>query len=274
MPVIRLLLPICKGFTFASLIAQIAVTILGLVLTLLVTVDDSLAVEQDGEEIVIIRGFGGHWLRADAFQEKLEKRGFRATIIWSHQRSTFSRDLINDIQAGRRRIPVAIVGYSLGATNAQTMAREFGRAGLRVPVLILLDGPTLLEIPSNVGICLHYYRPNLLERVLPTSAVGIRLLSIEGRLKIAQRGMQLQAVDDDNTQIYNVQLNNRGDLAGYKIFDSHATLPGNENLQQTMVAEIYRFHANAIHNELLKTYDDFGPTDERSSDFSPSSLIR
>jgi len=99
----------------------------------------------------------------DSMVDKCRARGINAT---AHSHTEY-RDLVAEAAkfAKSHREPIIIIGHSLGADAAVSMANEMKKLGAPVALLVLF-GPTVdATIPSNVRSVLNYYQTtNLLWR--------------------------------------------------------------------------------------------------------------
>jgi thioesterase domain-containing protein len=124
------------------------------------TLDSALA----GGRVYALRGLVNVFSYGmDSMVDKCRARGITAA---AHSHSEY-RDLAPEAAklAKSGRGPIIIIGHSLGADAAVSMAREMKKLGAPVALLVLF-GPTVdATIPSNVRSVLNYYQTtNLLWR--------------------------------------------------------------------------------------------------------------
>jgi len=92
----------------------------------------------------------------DRLNEELQQRNIDVTIA-NHM---FADSLVNEAIEGCRsgRISsIVLVGHSLGASAAVSMAEQFQRAGLHVALIVTMDPVTKIVVPNNVHMLRNYY---------------------------------------------------------------------------------------------------------------------
>ncbi|MEM1037966.1 MAG: lipase [Pseudomonadota bacterium] len=108
-------------------------------------------------DVYLLRGFGNVFSRGlDQMGEKLNKRGIKAQVI-SHTnwRTALTAILANRKKFGRK--PVVLIGHSLGANQAITIAAELKKRRIRVDYLVTFAATNPKPIPSNVRKVTNYY---------------------------------------------------------------------------------------------------------------------
>jgi hypothetical protein len=92
----------------------------------------------------------------DRLNEDLQQRNIDVTIA-NHM---FADSLVNEAVEGCRsgRISsIVLVGHSLGASAAVSMAGQLQRAGLHVALIVTMDPVTKIVVPNNVHMLRNYY---------------------------------------------------------------------------------------------------------------------
>jgi hypothetical protein len=111
-----------------------------------------------GAQIFLLKGFADVFSSGmDALAEKLRRRGIAARVASHSSSDTLADEVASRYKAGARG-PVIIVGHSLGADAAATMARRLNDS--KIPVaLVIAYGPTASqEITPNVARAINYFQ--------------------------------------------------------------------------------------------------------------------
>ena len=87
---------------------------------------------------------------------KIRSLGVRAEIDYAAQWETVANRYLAEV-ADPAATPVAVVGYSLGASSAVEFARKLGRAGVKVQTLVVVEPFSPPRIPANVARALNIY---------------------------------------------------------------------------------------------------------------------
>ncbi len=107
--------------------------------------------------IYLLKGFANVFSTGlDTLQEKLAKRGYTATAHNYLEYDSLAKEAASLEKRGKG--PIIIIGHSLGANDAISMAEKM--KALNAPVaLVVLFGPTAdLKAPSNVARVINYYQ--------------------------------------------------------------------------------------------------------------------
>jgi pimeloyl-ACP methyl ester carboxylesterase len=127
----------------------------------------------------------------DQLADELGKRNIDATISNHAFWESLATEAIQDCKSGRVS-SIVLVGHSLGAGAAVSMAEQLRQAGVRVALIVTLDPVAKTAVPGNVHLLKNFYL---------SSGVGTRV----------ERGGQfhglLQNVDmGRNTELGHVSL--------------------------------------------------------------------
>ncbi|MEO0547513.1 MAG: lipase [Pseudomonadota bacterium] len=120
-------------------------------------VDQLASSKRHRGDVYLLRGFGNVFSRGlDQMGEKLNNRGIEAQVI-SHTnwRTALTAILANRKKFGRK--PVVLIGHSLGANQAITIAAELKKRRIRVDYLVTFAATNPKPIPSNVRKVTNYY---------------------------------------------------------------------------------------------------------------------
>jgi alpha-beta hydrolase superfamily lysophospholipase len=107
--------------------------------------------------VYLLRGFANVFSTGlDTLQEKLQKRGFTASVHSYLDYDALAAEATRLEKQGKG--PVIIIGHSLGANDAISMAETMNK--LKAPVaLVVLFGPTeYMKAPANVARVVNYYQ--------------------------------------------------------------------------------------------------------------------
>ena len=117
----------------------------------------TLSAPAQAGHVYLLKGFANIFSTGlDTLQEKLARRGFTATVHNYLEHDSLAKEAAYLEKQGKG--PIIIVGHSLGANDAITMAEEM--KALNAPVaLVVLFGPTEdMKAPSNVARVINYYQ--------------------------------------------------------------------------------------------------------------------
>jgi pimeloyl-ACP methyl ester carboxylesterase len=102
-------------------------------------------------KVYLLRGFMNVFsLGMDQLAEELRQRNISAEVANHMLSGSLASDAIQECKAGRIS-SIVIVGHSLGAGAAMSMAEQLQQAGVKVALLITLDPVSRSEVPSNVS---------------------------------------------------------------------------------------------------------------------------
>ena len=92
----------------------------------------------------------------DQLADELRKRNIDATITNHAFWEALATEAIEDCKSGRVS-SIVLVGHSLGAGAAVSMAEQLQRAGLRVALIVTLDPVVKTAVPGNVHLLKNFY---------------------------------------------------------------------------------------------------------------------
>lgn len=108
----------------------------------------------------------------DTLADKLKKRGYSATVHGNGEYETLATEAAKLKKRGN--VQIVIIGHSLGADAAVSMAEKMKDAGATVD-LIVTFGPTHdLEVPSNVRRIVNYHQASSLWRGTISKGPGFK----------------------------------------------------------------------------------------------------
>ena len=109
------------------------------------------------EKVYLLRGFLNVFsLGMDQLADELQRRHISATVGNHLASSSLASEAIAGCKSGQIS-SIVIVGHSLGATAAVSMAEELQKAGVRVALIMTLDPITRSAVPSNVQRLRNFY---------------------------------------------------------------------------------------------------------------------
>ena len=92
----------------------------------------------------------------DQLNDELQRRGVDVTIANHAFSEALAREAIEDCKSGKVG-SIVLVGHSLGASAAVSMAEQLRQAGLHVALIVTMDPVTKLVVPDNVHLVRNYY---------------------------------------------------------------------------------------------------------------------
>ena len=92
----------------------------------------------------------------DQLADELRKKNIDATISNHAFWESLATEAIEDCKSGRVG-SIVLVGHSLGASAAISMAEQLQRAGLRVALIVTLDPVVKTAVPGNVHLLKNFY---------------------------------------------------------------------------------------------------------------------
>ena len=92
----------------------------------------------------------------DQLADELGKRNIDATISNHAFWESLATEAIQDCKSGRVS-SIVLVGHSLGASAAVSMAEQLQRAGVRVALIVTLDPVARTAVPGNVRLLKNFY---------------------------------------------------------------------------------------------------------------------
>jgi pimeloyl-ACP methyl ester carboxylesterase len=92
----------------------------------------------------------------DQLNEELQRRNIDVTIANHAFADALAREAIEDCKNGRIS-SIVLVGHSLGASAAVSMAEQLRQAGLHVALIVTIDPVTKTVVPDNVRLLKNFY---------------------------------------------------------------------------------------------------------------------
>ena len=105
--------------------------------------------------VYLIRGIFNVSVGLDAIAARLAQRGIAASVYGDQEGGAVAAQATRDYGGGVRSI--ILVGHSLGAGTAMSVARQLGNAGVPVALMILLDPVGAGSVPPNVRRTINLY---------------------------------------------------------------------------------------------------------------------
>jgi pimeloyl-ACP methyl ester carboxylesterase len=95
----------------------------------------------------------------DQLAEELPKRNISATVANHLFWNSLATEAIQDCKSGRVG-SIVLVGHSLGASAAVSMAEQLQQAGLHVALMVTFDPVVRTTVPDNVHLLRNFYFSN------------------------------------------------------------------------------------------------------------------
>lgn len=92
----------------------------------------------------------------DQLADELRKRNIDSTVANHAFSDSLANEAIQDCRSGRVS-SIILVGHSLGASAAVSMAEQLREAGLRVALIVTLDPVVKTVVPNNVHLLKNFY---------------------------------------------------------------------------------------------------------------------
>jgi pimeloyl-ACP methyl ester carboxylesterase len=92
----------------------------------------------------------------DQLADELRKRNIDATVSNHAFSDSLATEAIADCKSGRVS-SIVLVGHSLGASAAVSMAEQLRQAGLHVALIVTLDPVVRTVVPNNVHLLKNFY---------------------------------------------------------------------------------------------------------------------
>jgi pimeloyl-ACP methyl ester carboxylesterase len=105
--------------------------------------------------VYLIRGIFNVSVGLDAIAARLAQRGIAASVYGDQQGAAIVAQAVRDYGGGTHN--VILVGHSLGAGTAVSVARQLAGAGVPVALMILLDPVGAGSVPPNVRRAINLY---------------------------------------------------------------------------------------------------------------------
>jgi pimeloyl-ACP methyl ester carboxylesterase len=99
-------------------------------------------------------------LGLDDLADRLRRKGLDVQIVPASLAFSTAGKIAEDYAAGRTKGPLVIIGHSLGGDLGPALARRFGRQGVPVDLLVMIDSTNPSSIPENVKRCVNLYQSN------------------------------------------------------------------------------------------------------------------
>jgi pimeloyl-ACP methyl ester carboxylesterase len=106
--------------------------------------------------VYLLRGIFNVSVGLDALAAKLARQGIAATVYGHDEGGTVAALAAQQYSSGAAR-PIVLIGHSLGAGAAVTVAQQLNNAGIPVALLVLLDPVSSQAVPPNVGRAVNLY---------------------------------------------------------------------------------------------------------------------
>jgi hypothetical protein len=92
----------------------------------------------------------------DQLANDLHQKNISATVINHLFWNSLAAEAIEDCRSGRVN-SIVLVGHSLGASAAVSMAEQLQQAGIHVALIVTFDPVTKTSVPSNVHLLENFY---------------------------------------------------------------------------------------------------------------------
>lgn len=140
--------------SFLRAIFRFSVACLPLVLVIFLASPATAAVHK---KVYLLRGLTNVLSPGiDQLNEELQRRGVDVTIANHAFSEALAREAIEDCKSGKVS-SIVLVGHSLGASAAVSMAEQLREAGLHVALIVTMDPVMKLVVPDNVHLVRNYY---------------------------------------------------------------------------------------------------------------------
>jgi pimeloyl-ACP methyl ester carboxylesterase len=106
--------------------------------------------------VYLLRGIFNVSVGLDALAGKLARQGIAATVYGHDESSAVATLAAQQYQGGTAR-SIILIGHSLGAGAAVTIARQLNGSGIPVALLVLLDPVSGEAVPPNVARAVNLY---------------------------------------------------------------------------------------------------------------------
>jgi hypothetical protein len=177
-------------------------------------------------QVYLVRGLTGMFSTGmDHLGDALRREGVACAVIMHTQGSDAADAIIAHSPPGT---PIIIIGHSLGADEAVSMARRLEESHRTVDLLITLDPVDAPRVPANVLHAVNYYRPGTL---------GIIPLF---------RGTPLHA-EAGAPSVTNIDLND--DTRLLEQGTNHFTIDKNSRIQEEIVRQVLAICDKARQSE-------------------------
>jgi hypothetical protein len=124
--------------------------------------------------VYLVRGWLGIFSTGiDTLGDKLRAVGIHDAVYQEAQWRDLAATIIEKYKGVRNPEPLVLVGHSYGADDIVSIAREVGKAGITVDLLITIDPTTPPPVPANVRYCYNLYQSGLLDMFPVTRGIPL-----------------------------------------------------------------------------------------------------
>jgi pimeloyl-ACP methyl ester carboxylesterase len=109
-----------------------------------------------GTQVYLLRGIFNVSVGLDALAVKLARRGIPSAVYGHAESFVVAEQAMRDYRAGKVR-SIILVGHSLGAGAAISVAEQLNQAGLPVALIVSLDPVSAVAVPGNVRRVVNFY---------------------------------------------------------------------------------------------------------------------
>jgi hypothetical protein len=114
------------------------------------------AVAGSATHVYLLRGIFNVSVGLDALAVKLARRGIAASVYGHGEAASVAAKAIGDYRSGKAS-SIVLIGHSLGAGAAVSVAQRLGEAGVPVTLLISLDPVLSGAVPRNVRRAINFH---------------------------------------------------------------------------------------------------------------------
>jgi thioesterase domain-containing protein len=158
------------------------------------------SVHGSSAHVYLLRGIFNVSVGLDALADKLRRTGVAATVYGHDEEGTVAAEALQQYQSGSAR-PIILVGHSLGAGAAISVARRLGTSGVPVALVVLLDPVSSAAVPSNVGRAVNLFVSGGLGRTVEAEAGSRGSVANMDFRSAGMDHMSIQAADPIHRQI-------------------------------------------------------------------------
>ncbi len=169
-------------------------------------------------KVLVVRGaFTIFSLGLDTLGSKLRKQGCDVTVSTAAT-SSLNAGVIIEEKRKNPDMPVILIGHSRGGLLAPDLAKQFGDAGMKVDLVVIIDNTHKITMPRNVTRTVNLYHTNMF---------GV------------MHGLQVKGLQGGG-QVLNVDIKNipGRDKAGYL---DHFNIEESPWIHDIVIGEVLRF---------------------------------
>ena len=148
----------------------------------------------------LLRGIFNVSVGLDVLASKLAKRGIAASVYGPLDENSVVDVAIQDYRSGKAR-SIVLIGHSLGAGAAVSVASRLAEAGVPVALLVLLDPKGSFRVPRNVSRAVNFYIPQTGAAVAAASGFRGSLTNINVGGVPGMDHMTIQSLDSMHQRI-------------------------------------------------------------------------